>query len=142
MWLVKRVYYYILQLYGYILFKKRIRVYGLFKIGNRQNVNIGKNTSINEKVFIQGYNSVSIGENVSLSRNVQIYDSGLDKNKEHIIAKVNIENNVWVGASSIILPNVNIGEGSIVAAGSVVTRDVEKYTLVGGNPAKYIKSLR
>lgn len=142
MWLAKRVYYYILQLYGYILFKKRIRVYGLFKIGNRQNVNIGKNTSINEMVYIQGYNSVSIGENVSLSRNVQIYDSGLDKNKKHIIAKVNIENNVWVGASSIILPNVNIGEGSIVAAGSVVTRDVDKYTLVGGNPAKYIKSLR
>ena len=52
--------------------------------------------------------------------------------------KVIIEDDVWIGARSIILPGVTIGRGSVIAAVSVVTKDVEEYTLVGGNPAKLI----
>ena len=50
-----------------------------------------------------------------------------------------IENDVWIGANVIILPGVTIHEGSIIAAGAVVTKDVECYTIVAGNPAKVIK---
>lgn len=51
-----------------------------------------------------------------------------------------IEDEVWLGANSIILSGVTIGKGAIVAAGSVVTKDVPPYTIVGGNPAKFIKN--
>lgn len=50
-----------------------------------------------------------------------------------------IEDDVWIGANAIVLPGVRIGRGSIVAAGSVVTRDVGQFTIVGGNPARLIR---
>jgi len=56
--------------------------------------------------------------------------------------KIVIENKVWVGFNSIILKGVTIGEGAVIAAGSVVTKDVEPYTLVAGNPARFIKKLK
>ncbi|WP_370895424.1 acyltransferase [Chryseobacterium gossypii] len=59
--------------------------------------------------------------------------------KELIIKDVLIEENVWIGDSVIILPGVEIGEGSIIAAGSVVVKSVPKFSIVGGNPAKIIK---
>jgi maltose O-acetyltransferase len=52
------------------------------------------------------------------------------------------ENDVWIGARAIILPGVHIGQGAIVGAGAVVTKDVPPYAIVGGNPAKVIKSRR
>ena len=57
-------------------------------------------------------------------------------------APILIKNNVWIGMNVIILKGVTIGEGAIVAAGSVVTKDVPDWTLVGGNPAKIIKNLK
>ncbi len=54
-------------------------------------------------------------------------------------SKVIIEDDVWVGYGSIIMSGIKIGGGSIIAAGSVVTKDVESYAIVGGNPAKFIK---
>ena len=57
--------------------------------------------------------------------------------KERITTK--IENDVWVGDSVIILPGVKVGTGSVIGAGSIVTKDVEPYTIVAGNPAKLIK---
>lgn len=50
-----------------------------------------------------------------------------------------IENDAWIGMNAMIMPGVTIGEGAIVAAGSVVAKDVPPYTIVGGNPAKEIK---
>jgi acetyltransferase-like isoleucine patch superfamily enzyme len=48
---------------------------------------------------------------------------------------------VWIGFNSIILKGVTIGEGAVIAAGSVVTKDVSPYTIVGGNPAKFLKKI-
>ena len=56
-----------------------------------------------------------------------------------VYARVVIEDDVWIGTRSIILPGVTIGKGSVIAAGSVVTKDVPPYNLVGGIPAKIIK---
>ena len=52
-----------------------------------------------------------------------------------------IEDNVWVGSGAILLPGITIGEGAVVAAGAVVTNDVEPYIVVGGVPAKKIRGL-
>ena len=53
-----------------------------------------------------------------------------------------LEDKVWIGINSTILPGVTVGYGSIVGANSVVTHDVSPYTVVGGNPAKFIKEIR
>ena len=55
-------------------------------------------------------------------------------------APIVIEDDVWIGTGSIILPGVKIGKGAVVAAGSVVTKDVEAFTVVAGNPAKFLKN--
>ncbi len=54
-------------------------------------------------------------------------------------APITICDGVWIGARAIILPGVTMGEGAVVAAGAVVTKDVESWAVVGGNPAKFIK---
>jgi acetyltransferase-like isoleucine patch superfamily enzyme len=59
----------------------------------------------------------------------------------HLSAPIILDDNVWIGAGSIILPNVRIGKNSVVGAGSVVTKDVAAYSVVAGNPAKLIRML-
>ena len=65
----------------------------------------------------------------------------MEKIKEAYIAKGDtvIADGVWIGMRAMIMPGVNIGEGAVIAANSVITKDVEPYTIVGGNPAKVIK---
>lgn len=67
----------------------------------------------------------------------QIRDT--DYNWKGLDSKVIIEDDVWVGYGAIILIGVKIGKGSVIAAGSVVTKDIEPYSIVGGNPTKFIK---
>ncbi|WP_282597692.1 acyltransferase [Bacillus sp. REN3] len=109
---------------------------------------IGDNTRIHG-TCIHAYNQIKIGSNCLIAANCNIFDgNGHDisfenvSNRIHTIGTsnpINIEDNVWIGAGSLILPGVNIGNGSIVAAGSVVTKNVAPYSIVGGNPAKLIK---
>jgi len=92
---------------------------------------------------------ISIGENTMIGPNTMIIDHDGHQawppetrwtnsgNSKEIV----IENDVWIGMNCIILKGVNIGRGSIIAAGSIVTEDVEPNSLYGGNPAKKIKSL-
>lgn len=110
---------------------------------------IGENSRIHG-TCIHAYERIEIGKNCLIAANCQIIDSNrheLDfKNPENRLKNsdkskpVFIHDNVWIGANSIILPGVTIGEGGVVAAGSIVTKDVPPFTLVGGNPAKIIKS--
>lgn len=146
--ILRKLYYKILSIYASALFGSSVHAYGRFKIGNFKNIKIGKDTVINYGVYIQGRDCVEIGERVTLSARVMIFDSGLDADKllaktgrAHIASFVKIEDDVWVGAGAIILPGVTIHKNSIVAAGSVVTKDVPSFSVVGGNPAKIIKSV-
>ena len=141
--------YIILQLYGYLIFKKRVPVLGFFKVENPKNVEIGDNVGINYGVYILGHNKIKIGNNVVLSARCMLIDTGLDVERfanefpvPHIDGEIIIEDYAWIGAGAIILPNVRVGERSIVAAGAVVTKDVPPYSVVAGNPAKIIKYLR
>jgi acetyltransferase-like isoleucine patch superfamily enzyme len=111
---------------------------------------IGKNTRIHGSC-IHAQLSVKIGKNCLIAGNTQIFDNnGHDLllenpqkrlNSKAISKPVVVNDNVWIGANSIILPGVSIGEGSVIAAGSVVVNNVPSFCLVGGNPAKIIRKI-
>lgn len=110
------------------------------------NISIGDNSGIGEKSFLQDLGKITIGDNVLMGPEVNIFTSnhGMKKdsliiNQELSIKEVIIENDVWIGARAIILPGVKIAKGTVIAAGSIVTKDTEQYSIVGGNPAKLIK---
>lgn len=104
-------------------------------------INIGDNTSIGDRTEIHAGQAVNIGLNCNISWDVCIMDRDYHKfnSPTEIIKPVNIEDNVWIGCNCLIMKGVTIGEGAVVAAGSVVTKDVPPKTVVGGNPAKVIK---
>lgn len=110
-----------------------------------KNIHIGKNVFFNSGCKIQDQGKVVIEDGTLIGHNVVIatlnHNMFPEKRGNMIPQKVHIKKNVWIGSNSIILPGVTIGEGAIIAAGAVVTKDVEKNTLVGGNPAKFIKKL-
>lgn len=101
---------------------------------------------------IHATRSVRIGKKCLIAANTQIFDAnGHDSCfpavEDRILTRdegrpIEIEDNVWVGISSIVLPGVKIGTGSIVAAASVVTRDVPPFVIVAGNPARIVKDQR
>ena len=129
----------------------QVRVWSKFnqaKLFVRKNAQllVGENSRING-VHISVCKEVRIGRNVRISPYVLILDSDHHNVYEHFIkdeqgAAIVIEDNVWVASKAIILKGVRIGEGAVIAAGAVVTKDVAPYTLVGGVPAKLIKSLK
>ena len=118
--------------------------------GDFGRLKVGKNTYIGENNNIRvAATEIKIGDYCMISQMVSlissnhkiptregtIRDAGLDTTKTGIT----IGNDVWIGCNVIVLPGVTIGNGAVVAAGSVVTRDVPEYALVAGNPAKVIK---
>lgn len=116
-------------------------------------IEIGNNVSIGKNSIITSINGIYIGNNCLLGPNVFITDHShgsineLDcllppiKRDLYSKGKVIIKENVWIGYGSVILPNVVIGEYSIIAANSVITKNVEPYSLIGGNPGKVIRRL-
>ena len=124
------------------------------------NINIKNNVFIGGKTILDCLNMIEINENVLISYECIIADhdshsinstkrqDDLDKFKNNTMdwsevdtKPIIIKKNAWIGTRSIILKGVTIGEGSIVAAGSVVTKNVPNYTLVAGNPAIIKKKL-
>ena len=107
---------------------------------------IGNNVFFNHNCSITSCKKITIGNNCKFGNNIVIIDhdhkiTSCGATKDLVSKEIIIEDNVWVGANSVILKGVRIGEGSIIAAGSVVNKDVEKYTIVGGLPAKEIKKI-
>jgi chloramphenicol O-acetyltransferase type B len=112
-----------------------------------KNTSLGRNVSFNGfKVF--GIGNLSIGDNFHSGQDCMAftsnhnYDSGTAIPYDHTSTSKNIiiEDNVWLGARVLLLGGIKIGEGAIAQAGSVVVKDVPKYSIVGGNPAVVIKS--
>ena len=109
-------------------------------------VTLGDNSGIGVNAQIAPY--VTIGSDVMMGPECLIYTSnhGMERmglpmwrQKSSKTEPVVIGNDVWIGARVIILPGVHIGDGSVIGAGSVVTKDVEPYSIVAGNPAHVIK---
>ena len=110
-----------------------------------KNINVGKNVFINSGCRFQDQGGIRIGDGTLIGHNVVI--TTLNHNFEPELrsgmkpAPVIIGKNVWIGASVTVVPGVTIGENAIIAAGSVVTKDVDSNTVVGGVPAKLIKTI-
>ena len=110
--------------------------------GNR--VTFGKNVFINHSVILSASGGIEFGDGVMLAPGVKIATINHDYNNRHTIytyGKVTVKKNAWIGLGATITPGVTIGENSVVAAGSVVTKDVPDNVVVGGVPAKMIKNL-
>lgn len=104
-------------------------------------IEIGSNSYIGDRTEIHSGELVKIGDGVNIAWDCNILDRdyhAFESDKE-VVKPVIIENNVWIGVRSTILKGVTIGEGAVVAAGSVVTKNVPPKCLVAGNPAKVIK---
>lgn len=96
----------------------------------------------NHNLNLSCFNKIEIGTNVIISDNVTIRDSDNHymSNKDTIITKpIKIGNNVWIGINCTILKGVNIGDGAVIAAGSLVNKDVPSRCLVGGVPSKILR---
>ena len=106
------------------------------------NLKVGCCVAIDDYVNLYSVDKITIGSKVAISREAFICTASHDitkPNRPLVTAPITICDGVWIGARAIILPGVTIGEGAVVAAGAVVTKDVEPFTVVGGNPAKFIK---
>src|SRR5690606_26980754 len=108
---------------------------------NKRKIIIGKNSAINRGCYLDGRGGLIIGNNVSISPGVQLITATHDVNSSdfnYLTKEITIEDYVWIGTNAIILPGVKLKKGSVVAAGTVVTKDVEEYDIVGGVPSKII----
>jgi virginiamycin A acetyltransferase len=130
------------------------------KIQSTSDLMVGKNTFHNGKLQIRGRGKIKLGSFCSFGRDIKLITSNHDYNypvlqysfyknyfglkpKSDALVKlfsIEIGNDVWVGDNVCILPNVKIGHGVIIGTGSIVTKDVTDYTIVGGVPAKFIRN--
>ena len=123
---------------------KSVRICTPFFTDFGKNISIGNNVFINADCKFQDQGGIYIGDDVFIGHNVVLatLDHEIDPDKRGIIpAPIHIGNKVWIGAGAIITKGVTIGDGSIVAAGAVVNKDVPEKVIVGGVPAKIIKSI-
>jgi len=104
---------------------------------------VGSNTIINSGCYLDSRRGITIGNNVVLAHNTKIYTLGHDFEDETFATKgkpVVVEDYAVVFANAMIMPGVTIGKGAVVLPGSVVSKSVEPMTVVGGNPAKFIRN--
>ena len=121
------------------------RMFPPFHADFGMNIHIGKDVFINEGCCFQDHGGIWIGDGSLIGQQVVMATLDHDLDPEHrqdmFPGPIRIGRNVWVGAHATILRNVTIGDGAVVAAGAVVTRDVPPNTVVAGVPAKVVKSL-
>lgn len=126
---------------------KRVVFYPGVKLSPGTNLSVGNDVDFAWGVLVTTKGGVKIGDRTLIGYNTQIFTANhvIPNNREqiffsgHTYKSVIIEEDVWIGANCIILPGVKIGKGAVVAAGSVVTKNVTEFTIVGGNPAKVLK---
>lgn len=109
-------------------------------------IRVGHNVFVNQNCTFYDLGGLDIGDDVMIGPNVNIITAGhpLEPSQRRAITigkPIVIERNVWIATGATIVGGVTIGENSVVAAGSVVTRNVPPNTLVGGNPARVIRAI-
>ena len=106
-------------------------------------VKIGNDVMIMPDCLMMSRGGITIDDGAMIAANVQLISNNHDLHDHQLLVckPVHICRNAWIGAGATILPGVTVGENAVVAAGAVVTKDVEANTIVGGNPAKFIKKV-
>ncbi|WP_294964464.1 sugar O-acetyltransferase [uncultured Flavobacterium sp.] len=109
-----------------------------------QQTSVGRNVFINQNCTFYDLGGLTIGDDVMIGPNVNIITSGhpIEPSQRHSVTigkPIVVQRNVWIAAGATIIGGVTIGENSVIAAGSVVTKDVPSNVVVAGNPAKVIR---
>jgi len=118
-------------------FHWRARFYGM------RGIQIGDHTIIGNDAFLDGRYGIKIGNCVNIAGEVEIFTAQHDPDSPDFLmvgGPVLIEDYAYIGTRVMILPQVTVGEGAVVATGAVVVNNVDPYTMVGGVPARFIKS--
>ena len=110
-----------------------------------KNIHLGKNVFINSGCHFQDQGGIYIGDGTFIGHNVILatlnHDLNPNSRADMWPKPIHIGKKVWIGSGAIVLPGVTIGDNSVIAAGSVVTKDVPENSVYGGNPAKLIKNI-
>ena len=121
-----------------------VAVFTPLYINYGKNIKIGKNVFINFDCVFLDLGGITIEDNVLIAPKVSLLSEGHpvspDERQSLVPGPIHISKNSWIGAGATILPGVTVGENAVVAAGAVVSKDVPANTVVGGIPAKQIKS--
>ena len=107
-------------------------------------VKLADNVLVMNNCLMMGRGGITVDEGAMIAANVQLISNNHDLHDRQILLckPVHLCKNAWIGAGATILPGVTVGENAVVAAGAVVTKDVAPNTIVGGNPAKFIKEIQ
>jgi acetyltransferase-like isoleucine patch superfamily enzyme len=116
--------------------------------GFKGTISIGKNVLLDDGCYIMAQESIRIGNNTQIAAYTFITDFNHVFSKKLITIsnqgyrtdKVVIGNDVWIGTHCVILPGVTIGDGAVIGAGTIVTKNVKSYAVVAGNPMRFIRN--
>lgn len=121
------------------------RVFPPFYTDFGKNITVGKNVFINACCHFQDQGGITLGDNCLVGHNVVFatlnHGFAPEERQSMLSAPIVVGRNVWIGSNSTILQGVTIGDNSIIAAGSVVTKDVPANAIVAGVPARFIRSI-
>jgi len=124
---------------------KTVRIRQPFYTDFGKNISFGENVFVNASYHFQDQGGIRIGDNVLIGHQVVLASLNHDmrpKYRQNLYpGEIVIKNDTWIGSNATVIKDITIGEGAVVAAGSVVTKNVPPYTIVGGNPARVIKEI-
>jgi acetyltransferase-like isoleucine patch superfamily enzyme len=125
---------------------RSFRMFPPFYTDFGKNITIGKDVFINSGCHFQDQGGIEIGDGALIGHNVVLatinHDLNPKENRKNHYAAIKIGAHVWIGSNATILPGVTIGDYAVVAAGAVVTQDVPAMTVVGGVPARVLKTIQ
>ena len=125
---------------------RSFRMFPPFYTDFGKNITIGKDVFINSGCHFQDQGGIEIGDGALIGHNVVLatinHDLNPKENRKNHYAPIKISAHVWIGSNATVLPGVTIGDYAVVAAGAVVTRDVPAMTVVGGVPARVLKTIQ
>ena len=125
---------------------RSFRMFPPFYTDFGKNITIGKDVFINSGCHFQDQGGIEIGDGALIGHNVVLatinHDLNPKENRKNHYAPIKIGAHVWIGSNATVLPGVTIGDWAVVAAGAVVTRDVPAMTVVGGVPARVLKTIQ
>lgn len=132
------------ELFGYTV-PTTLRVFPPFYTDYGKHITVGENVFINACCHFQDHGGVTLGDGCQIGHNVVFatLNHGMrpEERRSTLPAPIVLGKNVWVGSNATILQGVTIGDNAVVAAGAVVAKDVPADAIVGGVPAKFIKSI-